>query len=102
MFTFITNLWAIATKAPQIIGIIAAIMNVLGSTQVQKILEAVREAMQAESQTTTPIQSDEPARERFVTRVLRRLALRNLDITEGQYAAMQNVYHNRTNSDSLA
>jgi len=94
MFTFITNLWAIATKAPQIIGIIAAIMNVLGSTQVQKILEAVREAMQAESQTTTPIQSDEPARERFVTRVLRRLAFRTLGISQEQYVAMCEKYRN--------
>ena len=100
MFTFITNLWAIATKAPQIIGIIAAIMNVLGSTQVQKILTAIRDAMKDEG--AIPNTADEPTRERIGRRVLRRLALRNLNITEGQYAAMQSVYHNRANSDSLA
>ena len=76
-------------------------MKTLGPTQAIKILAVILDAAQAESKTATPIQ-DEPTRVRLVQRVLRRLALRNLNITEGQYAAMQNVYHNRTNSDSLA
>ena len=99
--TFITNLWAILTKAPQIIGIIAAIMNVLGSTQVQKVLEAIKEAMHDEGAMPNPT-TDEPTRERLVTRIFRRLALRNLNLTEGQVAAMQNVYKNAANSATLA
>ena len=99
--TFITNLWAILTKAPQIIGIIAAIMNVIGSTQVRKVLEAIKEAMHDEGAAPNGT-TDEPTRERLVTRIFRRLALRNLNLTEGQVAAMQNVYKNAANSATLA
>ena len=98
--TFILNCFKLLTS-PQILKTIVAIMKLFGPTQAIKILAAILEAAQAESQIATPTQ-DEPARVRLVQRVLRRLALRNLNITEGQYAAMQNVYHNRTNSDSLA
>ena len=41
--TFLFNLWQILTRAPQIIGIIKAIIDVVGSTQVQQILEAIRD-----------------------------------------------------------
>ena len=92
MFTFITNLWAIATKAPQIIGIIAAIMNVLGSTQVQKILTAIRDAMHDEG--AMPNTADEPTRERLVTRIFRRLAFKTLGTSQEQYAAMCEKYRN--------
>ena len=71
--TFLLNLWQILIKAPQIIGIIKAIIDVVGSEQVQKILESIREALNKE----TPMDSlptSEPERERLVRRIFRRLA----------------------------
>jgi len=70
--TFFLNLWQILTKAPQIIGIIKAILDVVGSAQVQKILEAIRDAMNMEVPTGGPCGS-EPERERLVRRILRRM-----------------------------
>ena len=89
--TFITNLWAILTKAPQIIGIIAAIMNVIGSTQVRKVLEAIKEAMHDEGAAPNGT-TDEPTRERLVTRIFRRLAFKTLGTSQEQYAAMCEKY----------
>ena len=73
--TFLLNLWQILTKAPQIIGIIKAIIDVVGSAQVQKILEAIREAMNTEAPMVGQCQS-EPERERLVRRILRRIGER--------------------------
>jgi len=85
--TFLINLWQILIKAPQIIGIIKAIIDVVGSEQVQKILEAIREALKKE----TPVDSlpaTEPERERVVRRLFQRLAINTLGMTEQEYAAI--------------
>ena len=73
--TFFLNLWQILTKAPQIIGIIKAIIDVVGSAQVQKILEAIRDAMNTETTMVGSCES-EPERERLVRRILRRIGER--------------------------
>jgi len=67
------NLYHILRKAPQIIGIIKAIIDVIGSKQVQNILEAIRDAINTEAPTVGTCES-EPERERLVRRILRRLA----------------------------
>jgi hypothetical protein len=72
--TLLSNLLQILFKAPQIIGIIKAILDVVGSEQVQKILEVIRETLKAETSAALP--TTEPERERLVKRLFRRLATR--------------------------
>ena len=100
MFTVIPSLVLILTKAPRVISIIASIMSVLGSTQVQKILTAIKDAMHDEG--TMPNTADEPTRERFVHRILQRMSFKTLGISQEQYAAMQNVYKNAENFSAIA
>jgi len=71
--TFLLNLWQILRSAQQIIGIIKAILDIVGSTQVQKILESIRDALKKETPLGVP-PTTEPERERLVKRILRRLA----------------------------
>jgi len=89
--TFISNLWAILWKAPQIIGIIRAIIDVIGSAQMQRVLEAIRGAMHDEGAPPNGT-TDEPTRERLVTRIFRRLAFRTLGVGEEQYTDMCKLY----------
>ena len=70
LMTFLSNLWQILVKAPQIIGIIKAIIDIVGSTQVQKILTALLDALKTEVPEEPP--TSEPERERLVKRFLRR------------------------------
>ena len=74
--TFLFNLWQILTKAPQIIGIIKAIIDIVGSAQVQKLLEAIRDALKQETQNPAVPPSTEPERERLVKRLVQRLVKR--------------------------
>jgi hypothetical protein len=72
--TFLSNLWQIVTKAPQIIGIIKAIIDIVGSAQVQKLLESIRDALKTEDSPTSELE-----RERLVKRLLRRLRQQRTD-----------------------
>jgi len=72
--TFLVNLWLVLKAAPQIIGIVKAIIDLVGSAQVQKILEAIRDALKQEIPTRDSIPTSEPERARIVTRLFRRLA----------------------------
>ena len=85
--TFLQNLWTILKHAPQIIGIIKAIIDVVGSEQVQKILEAIRDALKKETPPNAALPVTEPERERIVKRLFRRLAFASLGISEKEYAA---------------
>ena len=85
--TFLSNLWQILIKAPQIIGIIRAIIDLVGSAQVQKILVSIRDALQTEVSTSPSLPTTEPERERIVKRLFRRLAFHNLGMSEGEYTA---------------
>jgi hypothetical protein len=75
--TFLTNLWQILRTAPQIVGIIKAILDVVGSAQVQKILESIRDALKTEVPNSAALPTTEPERERLVKRLFRRLAPRD-------------------------
>jgi hypothetical protein len=70
--TFLFNLWQIGRSAPQIIGIVKAIIDVIGSKQVQSILDSIREALKTETHSNV-IPTSEPERERLVRRILRRM-----------------------------
>jgi len=80
--TFLSNLWQILIKAPQIISIIKAIIDLVGSAQVQKILEAIRDALQTEVSAPALPPATEPERERIVQRLFQRLAFRCSDMPE--------------------
>lgn len=69
--TFLTNLWHILTKAPQIIGMIKSIIDLVGSEHVQKILETIQEALQTESSLPDMRTASKPERERIVRKLLR-------------------------------
>jgi len=73
--TLLFNLLQILFKAPQIIGIVKAILDVVGSEQVQKILEA--DGLKTEVPATELPPQTEPERERLVKRLFKRLADRN-------------------------
>jgi len=71
--TFLINLWQIVTKAPQIVGIVKAIIDIVGSAQVQKLLESIRDALKMDVSSSDALPTSEPERERLVQRLLRRL-----------------------------
>ena len=81
------NLWQILVKAPQVIGIIKAIIDLVGSAQVQKILEAIRDALGSEVPNSTLSPASEQERERMVKRLFRRLAFKSLGMSEQEYTA---------------
>jgi hypothetical protein len=83
--TLLLNLFQILRAAPQIIGIIKAIIDVVGSAQVQKILESLWDALKKETPPDA-IPTSEPERERIVQRVWKRLAFKNLGMSEQEYA----------------
>ena len=77
--TFLSNLWQILIKAPQIIGIIKAIIDIVGSAQVQKILESIRDTLKTEVSNPDAPPTTEPERERLVKRLLRRIRQQTVD-----------------------
>ena len=85
--TFLSNLWQILVNAPQIIGIIKTIIDVVGSAQVQKILESIRDALKTEVPNSVLPPMTEPDRERLVKRLFRRLAFKSLGMSEQEYIA---------------
>jgi hypothetical protein len=86
--TIFLNLLQIFFKAPQIIGIIKAILDIVGSVQVQKLLETIRDALKTELPNPALPPATEPDRERLVKRLFRRLALNNLGMSEQTYAEL--------------
>jgi len=71
--TFLFNLWQILTKAPRIVGIVKAILDIVGSAQVQKLLESIRDALKTEVSQSGALPTSEPERDRLLQRLLRRL-----------------------------
>ncbi|GHT32476.1 hypothetical protein FACS1894214_4350 [Planctomycetales bacterium] len=49
MLTFLSNLYTLLTKAPQIVGIITAIINLIGSENVRSILESIKNIIQEQN-----------------------------------------------------
>jgi hypothetical protein len=89
MLTFIQNFWVILTKAPAIISIIRAIIDVVGSDQVQKILEVIRDALIKEAPPTKipDIPETENQRQRIVDRLKRKLGLSWSGLNESELDA---------------
>ena len=87
----ITNLWHILWKAPQIIGIIRAILDIVGSAQVQKILETIRDAVKEEVPYPPKSPPTEEERKGLVRRMFRRLAFKSLNMSEQEYTAFCNL-----------
>ena len=77
--TFISNLFSILWNIPSAIGIIKAIMDIVGSDTVQKILELIRRAVQAEPNT---MPTSEAGRQRLFQRRNNRIALQLLGLPE--------------------
>jgi hypothetical protein len=84
---FLSNLWFLLTKAPQIIGIIKMIIDIIGSPQVQSLLESILSALKKEVPTPDKMPKTEPERIRLLERLRRRLALSNLGMSDGDYVA---------------
>lgn len=88
MITFLSNLWIILAKAPALIGIIKALIDIVGSAQVQSFLTAVRDALKQEVPDKNTVPETEPERERLFQRIRRRMALADLNISEMEYVVM--------------
>ena len=95
MLTFIGNLWTILTAAPQVIGIVKAIIDLVGSAQVQQIFEAIRDALKKEVPALEKPPATEPERKRLVQRLFKRMALKELGMSEQDFVA----YVNRERED---
>jgi len=84
--TILLNLIQILFKAPQIIGIVKAILDIVGSAQVQNLLEAIRDALKKEVTAQGTLPETESDRAGLFKRVIRRWALSRLNMSEGEYA----------------
>ncbi|MDR0704302.1 MAG: hypothetical protein LBF88_04865 [Planctomycetaceae bacterium] len=88
MITLLKNLWVIGMKLPALIAILKSIIDVIGSEQVKRILEAIRDAVRGESVIPIPeTPQTEAQRLRIVQRLRQRLALSWLNMTESEYTA---------------
>jgi len=93
MFTFLYNLFFIATKVPSAVGILKTILDIVGSEAVQEILRLIHETTQrfkAESPETSDAAtiSTLPATERIrlVQRLKKRIAQRMLGDADTDFA----------------
>jgi hypothetical protein len=73
-------------QAPQIIDIVKTIMDIVGSAQVQNLLEAIRDALQKEVAKGGAPPKTEAEREGLFKRILQRRTFGNLGMSEGDYA----------------
>ena len=90
MIPFLLNAWSIWKSAPQVIGIVKAILDIVGSTQVQTILEMIRDILQKEVPNPAVPPATEPERKRLVQRLFKQMALKSLGMSEQDYVAFVN------------
>jgi hypothetical protein len=103
MIALLKNLWAIGMKLPTIIAILKSIIDVIGSDQVKRILEAIRDAVAGESVNPIPeIPQTEGQRRRIADRIRRRLGLTWLGMTDAEYMAYCNIKNVSENIDQNA
>ena len=81
--TFISNLFSILWRVPAAIGIIKAIMDIVGSDAVKQILEAIRGAVQSDP---NPTPTTEFERRGLFQRIRDRVALRLLGVSGSQHS----------------
>ncbi|MCL2743642.1 MAG: hypothetical protein FWE67_07310 [Planctomycetaceae bacterium] len=96
--TLISNLWTIIWKAPQIIGIIRAIIDITGSETFQKILEFIQDILKLEPLPPNPDKESEPDKQRLLERLKKRIGLSMLKMDEGDYMVFQD-FQTMKNSD---
>jgi hypothetical protein len=85
IFTFFYNLFSILKKAPAIISIVKALIDVIGSQQVQTFLESFRDALKKEVPTPDNVPVTEPERLRLLDRVRKNLSLGWLGMRKSDY-----------------
>jgi len=92
------NIWIIVWKAPQIIGIIKAIIDIAGSETVTKILESIRDILKLEPLPPNPDKETEPSKLRLLERLKHRIGLSMLNMGESDYMVFQD-FQTMKNSD---
>lgn len=75
MFSFFANLFRIGRKLPTIVAVVRSLIDVIGSEQVQFLLETIRGALEKETPDPEHPPETEPERIRLTERLLRRLGL---------------------------
>ncbi|MDR3232586.1 MAG: hypothetical protein LBT46_02780 [Planctomycetaceae bacterium] len=84
-FTFLSNLWSILKQAPAIIGIIKAVIDVIGPQQALKFIETFKEALKKEAPTPDSVPKTEPERLRLRRRAEKQLGLDCLQMKKSDY-----------------
>lgn len=88
----ILNLFLIMWKAPKLIGSIKSIMDIVGCDVVQRLLEAIKEALGGETiPPPNPDGETEPAKRRRLQRIKTSLGLKMLNLNEAEYSAFQSM-----------
>jgi hypothetical protein len=93
MMQFLTNLFSIIVKAPSIIAVIKAIMDVIGSEQIQKILESIRDILKDKTVSVPPQDAPEPVKATLRQRIREKLGLALLGMPYEYFAAYQQIYN---------
>jgi hypothetical protein len=88
--TFLYNLLFVARKSPEIIALVKALIEIIGSEAVKQIVTAVRdtlEKLKKESPEPIIIPQEEPIRLRLIDRLKQRIGLAWLGMSEADYTA---------------
>jgi hypothetical protein len=86
MLAFLSNLWAIGKRVPTVLAVIRVITDIIGSAQVQALLESIKDAVVREKEVVGPPKT-EKKKVRLWDRIRRRQALDTLGMTEASYDA---------------
>jgi hypothetical protein len=73
MITFISNLYSVLTKAPAVIGLIKAIIDIVGSTEMTSIINSIKDALQKESPAGDTVKVTESDKIRLGQRIRNRI-----------------------------
>jgi hypothetical protein len=100
MLTFLYNLFIILRKVPTAIGIVKAILDIVGSETVTQLFAIVHEAVQRVKIENPAPQglTTAPERQRFLQRLRGRIAQRMLGVSDTEFATIQNVFANTRDS----
>jgi hypothetical protein len=92
--TFLYNLFIVITKVPALIGIIKAILDILGSETVRAVLQAIQDAVQKfKPADGTPVDDLPPQeRKRFIDRIRLRVGQRLMGLNDEQFAATMRAF----------
>lgn len=101
MLTFLGNLWRIGTRLPAILSILREIMDIVGSVQVQAILQSIKNILTNEVEQEKAVPTTEAGRKRLLDRFRRRQALAWLGMTEPEFDSLcQEERRSNNHSDS--